>query len=214
MAYDLLGQRFGKLTVIQLLPDRSHKEKHWLCECDCGSKYVAKSSSLVHGLTTQCHKCAMAQVGVSNTKHGCEPRKLHEAYNNMLTRCYNSNYFLFRRYGGRGIKVCDDWRESYINFRDWALVNGWEPGLSLDRIDNNKDYCPENCTWSTVIEQANNRSNNRYLAYRGETDTMANWSRRTGIPYWELQRRLDKAGMSIEEALSMPYKEKRGKKSV
>lgn len=192
MTYDLLNQKFGKLTVIELLADRTHKERHWKCICDCGNEYIAKSSSLVHGKATQCRSCSVKQISEANTKHGCEPKRLHEIYTNMKTRCHNPNYSLYHRYGGRGIKVCSEWDKSYSAFREWAFSSGYSDELSLDRIDNDGDYCPENCKWSTNVEQANNRRTNRMVTFRGETDTLANMARKTGMPYGTVQSRLDK----------------------
>lgn len=201
MAYDLLNKRFGKLTVIELTKDRSHKERHWKCLCDCGNEHIAKSSSLVHGRAIQCRNCSMKQIAESNKKHGCEPKRLHEIYTNMKTRCHNPKYSLYHRYGGRGIKVCPEWEESFSSFRSWALSSGYEDGLSLDRADNDGDYTPENCRWSTIVEQANNRRTNRIISYKGESDTLANWARKIGMSYAVLQARLN-AGWSIERAFN------------
>ena len=208
MKYDLIGQRFGKLTVKYLTEDKSHGEKHWMCVCDCGNNHVTTSSNLIHGTSKQCHKCAMKQAGMSNRIHGTEPIELWRVYQNMKTRCINPKYCLYHRYGGRGITICDEWMNSFTSFREWAFKNGYKPELSLDRINNDGNYCPENCKWSTVIEQANNRRNNRMITINGETDTMANWSRRTGIPYWVIQKRLG-CGWSENDAVTIPYKRQR-----
>ena len=206
MGYDLIGKRFGKLLVTELTDIKSHKERHWKCLCDCGNEYVAKSSGLVHGKTTQCRQCSFKQISEKKNKGLSEPKRLHGIYVNMMTRCYNSNYVLFSRYGGRGITVCDEWRiGGYASFRSWALSNGYSDDLTIERIDNNGGYSPDNCRWATRTEQANNRHTNRMLTANGETDTMANWSRRLSIPYWVLQRRLDSFGWSEEDALLTPY---------
>ncbi len=189
---DLTGVRFGSLTVKRKLKINSHREMEWLCLCDCGNEYVSTSNRLTSGKTTSCHSCAMKKISKSNKKHGCEPRQLYRAYVNMKTRCYNKNYFLYHRYGGRGITVCDEWKNSFESFREWALNNGWSKELTIDRIDNDGCYCPENCKWSSIQSQANNRSTNRYLEYNGEKDTVANWSRRLNVPYYVLQHRLYK----------------------
>ena len=203
--YQLVGKRFGKLKVEKELPANKHGEVVWLCQCDCGNTHIATSYNLMHNRTTQCRKCMFDQIAKSNTKHGCMPKRLHEIYTNMKTRCYNPNYELYHRYGGRGIKVCEEWIHSFENFRDWALSSGYSDSLTLDRRNNDGDYCPENCKWSSVIEQANNRHTNRILTCNGEQDTMANWARRTGLPYWLLQERLDNHGWSEERALTTPH---------
>lgn len=189
---DLSGSRFGSLTVLKRLPVCAHREAQWLCICDCGNEYIAKTYSLTHGGTTCCRKCSYKKISLKKKTHGEEPKSLWYKYVNMKTRCTNQNYKLYHRYGGRGIKVCEEWANSYEAFRNWALDNGYEDGLSLDRIDNDGDYCPENCRWSTVIQQANNRSTNRMITVNGETDTMANWARRTNAKYSYVQHLLDK----------------------
>jgi hypothetical protein len=128
----------------------------------------------------------------------------------MKTRCYNSNYYLFQHYGGKGIVVCENWLGKYgfNNFRKWAFENGYKDGLSIDRIDNSKPYCPENCRWVTMTVQQNNRTNNRMITANGETDTMANWARKTGIPYCTIQRRLY-SGWNEQEAVTTPTRKRK-----
>lgn len=198
---DLTGMRFGKLIVVKKLKINPHREMEWLCLCDCGNEYVSTSNRLTTGKTTCCHSCAMKKISDTNKKHGCEPRKLWNMFQNMKTRCYNKKYFLYHRYGGRGITVCDEWKNDFIAFRKWAFDTGWDESLTLDRIDNDKGYCPENCKWSSVREQANNRSTNVYLEHNGQKDTLANWSRRLNIPYHVLQARLYK-GLPDDQILS------------
>lgn len=170
----------------------------WLCKCDCGNEYAAKTNSLTHGKTTCCCDCKKKKIADANRKHGYYPKQLWNAYTNMKTRCYNPNYSLFHRYGGRGIKVCKEWKESFDAFLAWSLSNGYSKGLTLDRIDNDGDYCPENCRWATVIEQSNNRSTNRMICVNWTVDTLANWARRTGAKYSYVQHLLDK-GMSGDD---------------
>lgn len=202
--YDLFGKRFGKLTVLERLPANSHGEAIWVCRCDCGNTHLATSYNLTRGKTKQCRECMIKQIADTNRTHGCQPKRLHEIYSNMKTRCHNPKYELWHRYGGRGIKICDEWEKSFESFRDWAFSSGYSEELTLDRINNDGDYCPENCKWSTVTEQANNRRTNRMLTLHGETDTMANWSRRLNLPYWLIQKRVDNYKWSDEKALTEP----------
>lgn len=205
---NLIGLRYGKLIVKEKLDTDHHGEKRWLCVCDCGNEYVTTSNRLTSGQTTCCRDCMVKKIGDANRTHGRTPKKLFYAYVNMKTRCYNKNYFLYHRYGGRGISVCDEWKNSFENFREWALKNGWNESLSLDRIDNDGNYQPDNCKWSTVVEQSNNRRTNRMITYKGVTDTMANWSRNTGLPYYIIQRRLD-LNWDVEKIFTEPYGRKR-----
>lgn len=200
---DLIGKRFGKLVVVEKLKLNNHKETEWLCLCDCGNEYVSTSNRLTSGKTTQCRACSFKQMARKQTIHGCEPVKLWRTYQNMKTRCNNENSLDFKRYGERGIKVCDEWNSSFANFKKWALENGWSENLTLDRIDNNIGYSPDNCRWVTMTTQSNNRRSNRILVCDGKKDTMANWARRTGLPYWLIQTRLSK-GWSEEQALKTP----------
>jgi hypothetical protein len=200
---DLVGMKFGKLTVFERLQSNNHGEMTWLCVCDCGNKKITTSNKLTHGLTVSCNECRYKIVASKNYKHGMEPINLWYRYTNMKDRCYNPNYELYHRYGGRGIKVCDEWLESFVPFKKWALENGYQEGLTLDRIDNDGNYCPENCRWATVREQANNRSTNRFVKVNNEVDTLANWVRRTGLPYWRAKDMINK-GMSGDDVFG-PY---------
>lgn len=205
---DLLNQKFGQLTVVQKLKMNNHREMEWLCVCDCGREHISTSNRLTRGQTTCCKECMKNKISISNTKHSCKPEALWCCYQNMKTRCYNKKYSLYHRYGGRGISVCEEWYNSFVSFRDWAFNSGWEEGLSLDRIDNNGNYCPENCKWSTVQEQSNNRHTNRILTANGVSDTMANWSRKLNIPYYVIQYRLEK-GWDDAKTLTTPYKRRK-----
>lgn len=188
---NIVGKKFGNLTVVRMLTKNNHGEMEWLCKCDCGTDHVSTTNRLTSGKTTCCKECANRKISASNHKNGTEPIVLYRCYANMKTRCYNKNYFLYHRYGGRGISVCDEWRNDFATFRSWAFENGWNENLTLDRIDNDRDYSPTNCRWITLTEQANNRSTNRFLEYNGEKDTMANWARRLNIPYYIIQYNAD-----------------------
>ena len=179
---DLIGKRFGKLVVVEKLKLNNHKETEWLCLCDCGNEYVSTSNRLTSGKTTQCRACSFKQMAKKQTIHGCEPVKLWRTYQNMKTRCNNENSLDFKRYGERGIKVCDEWLGKYgfTNFAKWAFENGYseEKGengktiLTLDRIDVNGDYTPSNCRWVTNQEQQNNKRDNVFLEFNGKKQTI------------------------------------------
>ena len=187
---DLIGQKFGKLTVVVKLSKNKHGEMTWLCKCDCGKERTATSNKLTHGYTISCNSCRYKRVAEKNKQRGHKPIRLWNIYNHMIKRCYDIKEAMFYRYGGRGIKVCDEWKESFIHFRTWALENGYSDNLSIDRIDNDGNYSPENCRWTTGEVQANNRSTNLLITYNGVTDTLANWSKRTGIKSGTIQSRL------------------------
>ena len=127
----------------------------------------------------------------------------------MKKRCYSENEIGYENYGGRGITVCDEWKNNFEAFYNWAIENGYKDGLTLDRKDNDGQYCPENCKWSTVKEQANNRRSNHLLTLNGETHNLMEWSEITGIPYHTLKKRINGSKWSTEKALTTPVK-KRG----
>jgi hypothetical protein len=121
----------------------------------------------------------------------------------MMSRCYNPKTERYPRYGGRGITICDEWLHNFPAFRDWAFANGYEEGLTIDRIDVNGNYCPENCRWATTSDQMKNTSTNRYLTLNGETHTLSDWSRLTGIHATTISNRINR-GWSLEKALTTP----------
>ena len=129
--------------------------------------------------------------------------RLGRIYHNMKTRCTNLNYDKYKWYGGKGISICDEWMNSYDVFEEWAMSHGYTDKLTLDRIDTNKNYCPENCRWVDRKTQANNRTSNRVITYNGQTKTLQEWAEITGINYNTLSNRF-KAGWSADEALTKP----------
>ena len=205
--HELLGKKFGQLTVIEQLPTNSHGEKKWLCVCDCGNKHEATSYNLAHGKTTRCAECSYKAIAKKNITHGRTPKHMFYCYTNMKTRCYNQNYYLFQHYGGKGITVCNEWlgENGFQNFRKWSFENGYSEKMSIHRIANEKVYSPDNCRWTTMTVQQNNRTNNRMITVNGITDTMANWSRKNGIPYSTVQQRLAR-GWSEQDAVTIPLK--------
>ena len=194
---DLTGQRFGRYTVIERAPDYvSPKGKRcvrWICQCDCGTVKVVNGNALKTGHTVSCG-CYKSDVKREERKtHGAvvggKPTRLYKVWDGMKERCYNKSKNYYYRYGGRGITMCDEWHYSFEAFQEWAIANGYREGLTIDRIDNNKGYCPENCRWATIKEQNNNKSDNHYLTFRGETKTIMQWSELTGFSYATLSRR-------------------------
>lgn len=180
----------------------------WKMKCSCGELFVAQPSDS-KGV---CRKCAMKKLSVDRTKHGESPKqgkrnasKLYSIWVNMRNRCFNSENKSFAYYGGRGISVCDEWSE-FLNFEKWAIQNGFEENLTLDRIDVNGNYDPENCRWISQKEQMRNTRSNHLLTYNGDTKTMAEWAEIAGIPYSTLKQRINKYNYSVEKALTKPVR--------
>ena len=136
---------------------------------------------------------------------GLSHTRIDHIYKGMIARCHNPKAINYHRYGGRGIMVCDEWKTNKKTFFDWAFANGYRRDLTLERKDNDKGYSPDNCRWATPTEQSNNRRSNRYLEAFGKRQTMAQWSRETGISEGTLHSRLKK-GWSVERAVSEQIK--------
>lgn len=178
----------------------------WKMRCSCGECFVAQPSDS-KGL---CRKCAMDKLSEDRTRHGESPKqgkrnasKLYSVWLNMRSRCNNPKNKKYKDYGGRGISVCSYW-DDFLQFKKWSLENGFDESLTIDRIDNNGNYCPENCRWINQKEQMRNTRVNHLLTYNGETKTMVEWSEITGIKYHTLKQRINKYGYSVERALTTP----------
>lgn len=215
-AINIAGQRFGRLTVIERVAS-TKAQAQWRCVCDCGKETVVCSQDLRNGHTKSCG-CYGLEVSVSHTPsfstHKESRSRLYRVWIGMKGRCNNCKNKAYSYYGGRGIKVCQDWNESYVLFRDWALANGYQENLTIDRIDVNGNYCPENCRWVSMKVQMNNTRANRRITLNGETKTMAEWSESTGLSYETIRNRTIK-GKPADEVLQMPKagREKCGNKN-
>lgn len=208
---DISGQRFGRLSV--LMPVTSHvtSETKFTCLCDCGKTKDIVGRSLTKGFTVSCGCYRNERVGVSNSTHGASRigadkkiRKLYSVFSGMWSRCSNRNSWAYHRYGGRGIKVCDRWKD----FELFALDMGptLHGNLSLDRINNDLGYSPDNCRWADNVTQANNKTTNVFLEAFGRRQTGPQWAREFGIKYHTIRARL-RLGWGIEDAISRPLVE-------
>lgn len=208
-AVDLTGKRFGKLFVIEIMRLEGKGEIFWKCVCDCGKETIVSGSNLKNGNTKSCG-CIHSELLIKrNTSHGfSQNESLYSVWRGIKSRCYCVNGVYYKNYGGRGIVVCDDWKNDYVMFRNWALENGYVKGLSIDRIDNNGNYEPSNCKFSTRVEQANNTSKNRFILWEGKTQTIKQWSEEIGMKYTSLSQRINKCGWSIEKSFTTPIKHK------
>lgn len=190
---DLTGMTFGKLHVICADSKDNRGEYKWMCECECGNRSVVYGSHLRNGATISCG-CVMR---TTQKTHGESKTRLYKIWQHMKDRCTNQNCDSFEYYGGRGITFCEEWSR-YENFRDWALINGYQDTLSIDRIDPDGNYEPKNCRWITQTEQNKNTRKCVLLTHNGETHTLREWGRILGIPKSTIQSRYQR-GVSIFE---------------
>lgn len=197
---DLTGLKFGRLTVIQR---SGTKNGHvaWLCKCDCGKTIVTIGNLLKSGKSKSCGCKKIETCGDTHRVHGKSNTRLYIAWQHMKQRCCNTQNDRYKYYGGRGISICDDWMQ-FEPFEQWALSNGYEDELTIDRIDVNGDYCPENCRWVTWETQQNNKRNNNIIEAFGEKRTLAEWSKISGVNRTTIQKRINVCGQTPEKAMN------------
>ena len=192
---DLTGKRFGRLVALSYAGQGNRRRTYWLCKCDCGKTTKVQSIHLKSGHTTSCG-CRLEEIHKEianvNYKNGLSKTRLYLTYKNMINRCYRKNGKFYKDYGGRGITVCDEWKNDFQSFYDWAYANGYDENAefgkcTIDRIDNNGNYEPNNCRWVDNYVQANNKRKNLKLKINGEIDNISNWSKRLNLSYWNLR---------------------------
>lgn len=203
-AINLTGMRVGWLTVVERVENDKHGQARWLCQCACGKRTVVLGASLRRGVTRSCG-CLNRELAKKRTEtHGSSGDRLYGIWKDMKKRCNNPNKHTYKYYGGRGIRICEEWDHSFAAFQEWALHSGYEQQLTIDRIDVNGNYCPENCRWTDWKTQCNNKRNSLYLTYKGEKKTIAEWENVTGLQAGTIYQRIKKLGWNVERALETP----------
>jgi len=189
--HDLTGQKFGLLTVIGLAETETRKT-YWVCKCDCGNMKTVRSDSLLCGAIKSCGCIKRKQDEVNLTKnhrHKMSGTRIYSEWQGMKGRCYNKGSARYADWGGRGIKVCEQWRNSFESFYTWAMANGYQDNLTIDRIDNNGNYCPENCRWVGQQEQCRNRRSNINITIGNSTRTLMEWCEIFQVDYTNVNAR-------------------------
>lgn len=197
---NMSGKRFGSVVVIKRVENEQGtgtKQAKWLCVCDCGNEFIVSGADIRRGHTKSCGCYRNTHL----VTHGESKTRLYRIWRRIKGTCASIAYTY---YGARGISVCDEWAHSFEAFRDWALANGYRDDLTIDRIDSNGNYCPENCRWATMQEQANNTRRNIIIEHKGEKHTLAEWSVILCMNYMTLYNRIIRGHWSVEKAFSMP----------
>ena len=209
---NIIGEKYGKLTVIEQLDERKNGKVLWLCKCECGGEIKTYKSKLE---SSSVKSCGCLHINLL-FKNGNVPKnknpihinglniyktRLYRIFIGMKERCNNQNNKNYNKYGGRGISISKDWLVDFMSFYNWSMSNGYEDILTLDRIDNNGNYEPSNCRWVNRKIQANNRSNNKYVVYEGCKYTYSEFESKFNIPQKNLQKLIK--SNSIEDILKM-----------
>lgn len=210
---NLVGMKFGKLTVIEYAgyetKDNDRVYHIWKCKCDCGNTKISQGRNLLNGHCKSCGCIPPIPKNIPWTKHHKSDTRLYNVWKSMKGRCYTKSCSNYHLYGGRGIKVCDEWKKDFNAFYEWSIANGYKEvddrnEYTIDRIDPNGNYEPSNCRWVNMETQSNNRRCSVKYMFDGELLTLREISNKTGIDYNHLRGRIDR-GLSIYEALYNQY---------
>ena len=199
---DITGQRFGRLQVVKIVGKDKRHNLLYECICDCGNTTVTNGTLLRAGKTRSCG--CLAKNNFDRTTHGLSHTPLYGVWRTMKTRCYDRNSNHYKNYGARGIVICDEWKNNFKAFYDWSMANGYAKGLTIDRMNVDGNYEPENCRWVTQREQCNNKTTNRYITYKGQTKTIHEFADEYGIKYTTLWARINTYHWDVEKAIKTP----------
>ena len=209
---DITGKRFNNLVVVKRAENAKGGVAVWECICDCGNTTFVRGSNLKNGSVKSCG-CRRKTVKHTLT-HNMSNTRLYREWAGMKRRCYTKSIKAYKNYGERGIEVCEAWKDSFEAFCEWALANGYSDDLTIERIDTNGNYCPENCTWIPLNQQQRNRRTSYFIEYNGQIKNLTDWCKYFGLDYGVMHNRIHKLGWSFERAISEPvHIEKRNKRN-
>ena len=185
----LTGEKFGKWSVIERAPNKG-RAVMWRCRCDCGTEKIVHGTSLKSGTSTMCRSCA--DRSHKPRSHGLTKHPLYRTWQRIKSSTTNPNHQDYEWYGGKGVSVCEEWFHDFTKFYEWSITHGYQPGLTIDRIEVDGNYEPSNCRWIPFKEQTLNRTDSVYLTHNGITRTVKEWSQITGIKPSTLYARFHK----------------------
>lgn len=204
MSLEIIGSHFGLLVAIEEverhIKPSGQKERMFLCKCSCGGSITARLRTLKIGYPASCGCIRRETVVAKNTKHGMSYTKFRSIHNNILRRCFNPKDEFFKDYGGRGINICVKWKTLTGFIED--MLPSYVDGLSIERIDVNGNYEPNNCKWIPMEKQALNKRNSLIFSHNGITQCLSEWARYYKLPYHKLWKRIQKSGYSFEQAIN------------
>lgn len=191
---DLTNQPFGHLTAIRIDKNPNNKRTKWICRCECGNYCVVASCDLLNGHT---QSCGCKRFESRNKIHGLAKTPLYGVWTSMKERCNCKNSVSYKYYGAQGITVCEEWKNDYLSFHNWAIASGYSEGLTIERINVNGNYCPENCKWIPLKMQSQNRNNTVYITdNKGITKSLFEWCTILNLSYRATYNRYRKAKIS------------------
>lgn len=205
MSIDLTNKKVGRLTILELYKGNGDSAI-WKCRCDCGNIAYITQHCLLYRPTKSCGCLRKELLSKRSNLHHLSNTRIYKIWIDIKKRCYNSKHICYQNYGGRGITMCDDWKNDFKSFYNWSMNNGYQQNLSIDRINNDGNYEPSNCRWTNRKTQNNNTRHNHYITYNGKTLTLAQWSEELGFTYSCLKSRINKHHWSIEKAFTTPPK--------
>lgn len=192
---DLTGKKFGRLTVIERLENNSRGGTVWKCKCDCGNIKIADGERLRLGKVQSCGCLASETSRNKFLRHGMSGKRIHNIWKTMCHRCECKNISNYSDYGGRGIRVCQEWLDDFMNFYEWSMKNGYADNLTIDRINNDGSYEPSNCRWVTQRVQSNNKRSSLFVIYKEKRMTVKELSEETGKGYAFLRNHYHKGDL-------------------
>lgn len=200
--FDMIGKKFGKLTVLEECKEKKDRKMVYKCRCSCGNIVNAVGTRLRNGHIRSCGCLRKENTIKSHITHGMSNSNLYRRWSHIKDRCINEQDQAYKDYGKRGITMCDEWLNDFQAFYDWSVKNGYQEDLTIDRIDNDKGYSPSNCRWVDRKTQARNRRTTKYITYKGETKPLAEWCEILNLKYNTIRDRIYRYNWNVEKAFT------------